>query len=111
MGTLGWGAPAGSEDGRNTVLQTRRQGREGKRSSPQMTVTLWCKRKHLEAVAQEKSRFLLEPSTKEGAGSSNNRVAENWAGRREPRNTCWRQRASPGWASRRDDLIPSRLSK
>lgn len=76
-----------------------------------MTVTLWHKRKRLEAVAREKSCFLPQPSPKEGAGSSSNRVAENWAGGREPRNTCWRQQASPGWASRRDDLIPSRLSK
>ena len=88
MAALGWGAPAGGDEGRNTVLQTRRQGREGKRGSSQMTVTLWHERKLLEVVAREKSCFLLQPSPKEGAGSSSNRVAENWAGRREPRNTC-----------------------
>lgn len=50
---------------------------------------------------------MLQTSPKEGAGTPSHRVAENRAGRREPRNTCWRQRASPGRASGWDDLIPS----
>lgn len=87
--------------------ENQKKGRERGRS--QMMVTLRHVRKLLEVVKSEEELLLAAKQRKGGWQSSISGVAESWTGG-SPRNTCWRERASPGRASGWDDLIPSRLS-
>lgn len=88
------------------VLWEREVGHEervrrkaGKREQePNDSPSMW--EEALRGCKVEKRGFLLQTNPEEGAGSSISGGAETWAGM-SFRNTCWRQRASPGRASRR----------